>query len=135
MATSLAAADSTALPPEDARALGIIRRTLATDLRRLDPPAGTAAAPEARAPECAYDPEVVLASKAGLDSLRRRMYACYSWAQSHVLLDGDTLDRLSVLGALGRTESAERRKHLFLALDPVWRSVNEGTKRGARIAA
>jgi hypothetical protein len=128
VATSVAAADSAALPGEDARALGIMRRALAADLRRLDPPAQTTAA---RAPECAYNPELVLATKAGLDSLRRRIYACYSWAQSHVLLDGDTLDRLSVLGALGRTESTQRRKQLFLALDPVWRSVNGGNEAGS----
>lgn len=131
VAASLAAADSSALLPEDARALGTMRRTLAADLRRLDPPAGTPATPRAREPECAYDPDAVLASKSGVDSLRRRMYACYTWAQSHVVLDGDTLDRLSVLGALGWTESAERRKQLFLALDPVWRSVNRGNEAGS----
>ena len=108
-----------------------MRRTLAADLRRLDPPAKTAAVTQSREPECAYDPEVILASKAGLDSLRRRLYACYSWAQSHVLLDGDTLDRLSVLGTLSRTESAERRKQLFLALDPIWRSVNRRNEAGS----
>ncbi|HET6837552.1 MAG TPA: hypothetical protein VFH24_05880 [Gemmatimonadales bacterium] len=131
VAAALAAVDSAALPPDDARALGIMRRTLAADLRRLDPPAGAATSTENREPECAYRPEILLASQGGLDSLRRRMYACYSWAQSHVLVDGDTLDRLSVLGALGRTESAERRKQLFLALDPVWRSVNRGNEAGS----
>ena len=131
VATSLAAADSAALSREDARALRIMRRTLAADLRRLDPLAQSTAASRPSAPECAYDPEVVLASRAGLDSLRRRVYACYSWAQSHVLLDGDTLDRLSVLSALGRTESAQLRKQLFLALDPVWRSVNRENEAGS----
>ena len=38
--------------------------------------------------------------------------------------DGDTLDRLSILGTIGRTEDAARRRELFLALEPVWRSVN-----------
>jgi hypothetical protein len=56
--------------------------------------------------------------------LRSRIYACYGWAQSHVVLDGDTLDRLSIFGALGREDDASRRKRLFLALEPVWRSVN-----------
>ena len=64
----------------------------------------------------------------GLDSLRQRIYACYAWEQSHVAVDGDTLDRLSILGALGRTEDAERRRRLFLALDPVWRSVNRNSR-------
>jgi hypothetical protein len=36
----------------------------------------------------------------------------------------DTLDRLTVYGELARTESPEQRRRLFLALDPVWRSIN-----------
>jgi hypothetical protein len=131
LAASLAAADSAALPPDDGRALGVMRRTLATDLDPLNPPAPAAGPIENREPDCEYDPGVILTARNGLDSLRRRMYACYAWAQSHVLVDGDTLDRLSVLGALGRTESAARRKQLFLALDPVWRSVNRGNEAGS----
>jgi hypothetical protein len=128
LTASLAAVDTAALLPDDTRALGVMRRTLASDLGRLDLPAQPAAVAENRAPNCEYDPEAVLAGGSGLDSLRRRIYSCYSWAQSHVLVGGDTLDRLSVLGALGRTESAERRRQLFLALDPVWRSVNRGNE-------
>ena len=45
-------------------------------------------------------------------------------AQSHVVLGADTLDRLSILGALGSTDDAARRRALFLALEPVWRSIN-----------
>jgi hypothetical protein len=37
---------------------------------------------------------------------------------------GDTLDRLSVLTQVGRVENEGRRRQLFFALDPVWRSVN-----------
>ena len=56
-------------------------------------------------------PDPAAATPNGLDSLRARLYACYGWAQSHVVAEGDTLDRLSILGALGRTESpAERRE-------------------------
>ena len=131
VAASLTALDSASLPSDDARAVGVMRRALAADLGRLDPPAVPDASSRRPAPECAYDPAAVLASPNGLDSLRRRMYDCYSWAQSHVVLDGDTLDRLSVLGALGRTEGSKRRKQLFLALDPVWRSVNRGNEAGS----
>jgi hypothetical protein len=127
----LAAVDSAALPPNDARALGLMRRTLATDLGYIDPPAASAAVADNRRPDCEYDPNVILAARNGLDSLRRRMYACYSWAQSHVVVGTDTLDRLSILGALGRTESAGRRRELFLALDRVWRSVNRGNEVGS----
>jgi hypothetical protein len=129
--SSLAAVDSAALLPADARALGIMRRTLVTDLARIDPPAQKAAVTVKEALDCDYDPKVVLAGPNGLDSLRHRIYACYSWAQSHVVITGDTVDRLSVLGALGRTEGGEHRKQLFLALDPVWRSINRGNEAGS----
>jgi hypothetical protein len=43
-------------------------------------------------------------------------------------MEGDTLDRLSILGALGRTESPDVRRKLFLGLEPVWRSVNRDNR-------
>ncbi len=98
-----------------------MRGALARDLAPLsDAPAVRAP----RAPECGYDPVAVAATRRGLDSLRTRIYACYAWAQSHVATGGDTTDRLSVLGALGRTADAAARQRLFMALGPVWRSVN-----------
>lgn len=123
----LAAVDSAALRADDARALEIMRRTLARDLGALALP-GAAPAPAGaareRAPECAYDPEVASRGPGGRDSLRARMYACYGWAQSHVADGDDTLDRLTVLGALAHTDDPARRRALFLRLAPVWRSVN-----------
>ncbi|HWN17930.1 MAG TPA: hypothetical protein VNO19_03335 [Gemmatimonadales bacterium] len=120
---SLAAVDSTAWRGDDARALGIMRRTLARDLGAVSAPDASPATARS-APACDYDPGAVAAAPNGLDSLRKRLYACYGWAQSHLVAEGDTLDRLSVLGALGRTESPEVRRRLFLSLQPVWRSVN-----------
>jgi hypothetical protein len=118
----LAGIDSTALTREDARALGAMRRTLARDLDSLPTSGNSSAAP--REPSCSFDPGAIARLRHGLDSLRARIYACYAWAQSHVLLGSDTLDRLSVLAALGQTNDRERRRQLFLALDPVWRSMN-----------
>ncbi len=123
VASRLAAVDSGALSGNDARALGLMRRSLARDLRLITGPAGAASSPH-RPPDCDYDAPAVAARTNGLDSLRQRLYACYGWAQSHVIVDGDTLDRLSVLGALGRTDSPDARRRLFLSLVPVWRSVN-----------
>ncbi len=122
----LADVDSSALNEEDGRALGAMRRSLARDLTPLAVPA--AARPQ---PDCGYDAEAIAAVPGGLDSLRSRLYACYGWAQSHIVMDGDTLDRLSILGALGRTEDPGRRRALFLALRPVWRSVNAGGERSS----
>jgi hypothetical protein len=122
MARRLVDIDSAALTNEDTRALGIMRQTLARDLDSL--PLPTAATPTAVAPSCSFDPGAIAQLRNGLDSLRARIYACYAWAQSHVVVGTDTLDRLSVLAALGRTENSNRRRTLFLSLDPVWRSMN-----------
>ena len=122
LAELLAAVDSGALRGDDARALGTMRRTLAGDVGPLA--AATAAVPGGAAPDCVYDPAVVSAQPGGLDSLRRRIYACYGRAQARVAVRSDTMDRLSILGALGRTDEAPHRRELFFALAPVWRSVN-----------
>jgi hypothetical protein len=115
----MGAVDSVQLPAEDRRAFGVMRRALARDLTPVSAPAGPAAAAERR-PDCGYDP----GAAGGVDSLRARIYACYTWGQSRVVVGDDTLDRLTVYSELARTESRERRRRLFLALDPVWRSIN-----------
>jgi hypothetical protein len=99
-----------------------MRRTLMRDLDSLSLPATTITA--AHAPACDYDVPGLARSSKALDSLRARIYACYAWAQSHVVIQGDTMDRLTILASLGRTVDAGRRRELFLALDPVWRSIN-----------
>jgi len=120
----LAGIDSARMGDEDRRALGVMRRALGRELDSLGPPQSSSGVASASIPSCRYDPRSVARSSGGVDSLRKRIYSCYGWAQSHVKVGPDTLDRLTILGALGRTESAERRRQLFLALDPVWRSVN-----------
>ena len=124
----LAVVDSSALTTDDNRALDLMRRTLGRDLGPLvlpgPAPAGGSGTAGEPAPDCAYDPAALSRPPGGRDSLRARMYACYGWAQSHVA-DGDTtLDRLTVLGALGHTDDPARRRALFLRLAPVWRSMN-----------
>ncbi len=123
----LSAVDSAALGADDARALDIMRRTLSRDLGPLSVPGAAAAnsglAPALR-PACTYNPDSIARAAHGLDSLRARIYACYGWAQSHVPAGDDTLDRLTILGALGHTDDVARRRQLFLGLEPVWRSMN-----------
>jgi hypothetical protein len=117
--------DSAALQGEDRRALAQMRRTLQSNLDSLRPAHADSSVAMLRPPSCNYDAQAVKASSRGVDSLRARIYACYGWAQSHVLVDvGDTLDRLTILGALGRTDAPDARRQLFLSLDPVWRSMN-----------
>jgi hypothetical protein len=124
VAPQLAAIDSGALSGDDARALGVMRRTIGRDLSALPESAATSEASPQTRPECAYDAGTIGSGPNGLDSLRSRLYACYGWAQSHVTVGSDTLDRLSILGALSRTGDSAWRRQLFLSLDPVWRSIN-----------
>jgi hypothetical protein len=123
LVSRLQAVDSATLSDGDTRAFGTMRGVLARDLTPVRDSALRTTSSESR-PACQYDPAAIAASKNGLDSLRRRIYACYAWAQHHVPVGADTLDRLSVLDALGRTEDPAERRRLFLSLEPVWRSVN-----------
>ncbi len=127
----LAAVDSASLSPGDARALAVMRATVGRDLAPIGPTRTPAAAAADASPDCAYDPEAVSKTANGLDSLRVRIYACYGWAQHHVVVGKDTLDRLTVLGAIGRTADSMGRRRLFLSLAPVWRSINGDNETGS----
>ena len=105
-----------------------MRRTLVRDLGVVAAPTAPQAVAAETRPACDYDADAVVAGPNGLDSLRNRLYACYGWAQSHVIVADDTLDRLSILGALSRTEGSDLRRKLFLSLQPVWRSVNRDNR-------
>lgn len=59
-----------------------------------------------------------------VDTLAGQIYERYGAAAGRIIVAGDTLNRLAILGRLGREPDREKRRHLFLALDPVWRSVN-----------
>ena len=123
LSARLAVLDSAALFTEDRRALAVMRTTLDRDLTPVEQSAGSSTtAPTA--PDCDYDASAIGALTNGLDSLRSRIYACYAWSQHHVIVAGDSMDRLSVLSALGTTSDAEQRRRLFLSLEPTWRSVN-----------
>jgi len=124
LAPRLAAVDAGGLGAEDRRALDVMRGTFERDLGELSDAPTADDGVDASPPDCAYDARAVASASNGLDSLTRRVYACYGWAQHHVMLDGERMDRLTVLSALARTDDRARRRRLFLALDPVWRSVN-----------
>jgi hypothetical protein len=127
----LGAVDSTRLAGDDARAFGTMRLALDRGLTTLTDSGAAGSSPTRGRPDCEYDPAAIAATRNGLDSLRRRLYACYGWAQSHVAVGNNTMDRLSVLGELGRTEDPAERRRLFLALEPVWRSVNADNGPGS----
>jgi len=117
----LRAADSAALDTVDQRALGVMRLTARAELAAdsaTGPPADTAR------PDCAYSARAIAALAHGLDSLAARMDACYSYEAMHVMVDGQRLDRLGVLGRMTSEPSAAERRRLFLTLVPLFQSVN-----------
>jgi hypothetical protein len=59
-----------------------------------------------------------------LTALGDSVLAAYGRAASRVVVEGDTLNRLAILGLLSRTDDSARRERLFLALEPTWQSVN-----------
>jgi hypothetical protein len=104
---------------EEARAREAMRSALADALPA--PEAGPARETGAK-PPCDYDAAALAAE--GLDALSRRIYACYGEAARNVRYGDETIDRLTVFARLAETADAGQRRRLFLALDPVWRSVN-----------
>ena len=126
VAARLDGVDSAGLHDEDRRALAQMRRTLQSSLDSLTSPHAESSTGTLRPSGCSYDARAVAASPRGVDSLQARIYACYGWAQSHVVVADDTLDRLTILGTLGRTADPDLRRRLFLSLNPVWRSINGG---------
>lgn len=114
---------------EDRRALEMVRRTLDRDLpeEREEPAAGAGGAATGSEPEridCAYDASALAASADGLETLSGRMYACFGRAAANLPFEGRILDRLTVFSLLPVTDDPERRRRLFLAFDPVWRSID-----------
>jgi hypothetical protein len=122
---ALARVDADAFGGEDARALSVMRLALARDLAPIVAGAAVTTAPAASDPTCPPD------ASGELDSLRARIYACYGRAQSRLPLGTDTLDRLTILGRLGATDDPARRRELFLALRPVWQSMDGDGRAGS----
>lgn len=119
--TLIEAVPSQRLSKRDARALAFVKEQLAE--LESSPARRSAEAAASGPPDCG-EPYPAALRTAGLDSLTERTFACYGAAARRIVVDGDTLDRLSILGLLGRGDDPERRRRLFLALAPVWRSVN-----------
>jgi hypothetical protein len=58
------------------------------------------------------------------NAYRRHVYDCFGRAAKAVVAGNDTVDRLTILDRITETPDAAERKRLFLALAPVWRTVN-----------
>lgn len=102
-------------PPDSVVAKAV--RTAAGHLPDPAHSAGPASRPACRTP-------IASAPDATAADLEAAIFACYGVATRDLIVDGDTLDRLSILGLLGTTPDRARRERLFRALEPVWLSVN-----------
>lgn len=85
----------------------------------LDLPAA-AAAPSAAPADC----DEPFPSGATLATMRARTYACYSHAATTIPIDGRRSDRLSLLREVALTEDPGRRRALYLAMHPMFRTIN-----------
>jgi hypothetical protein len=117
--TAQALLDSaTSADPEDRRALATMRDVLAGEL----------AEPLTGAPETAIDCAGDLVSQAGGGDdpapLSAALYRCYGQAAMAIALDGETVDRLTILARLRGEVDRDARRRLFEALLPLGRVVN-----------
>jgi hypothetical protein len=115
----------------DARELQARHQRLLADFRALAP--GDTPAPAMRLINTYLDqtrpaqtaPAVcgTTSPESGTQALQRMLYACYSEAAAHLVVDGMPRDRLWILHELATTGDPVRRERLFRALEPLFRSV------------
>ncbi len=63
-------------------------------------------------------------AKSAVGPLTDWIYGCFGSAAGRIVVRGETLNRLEVLGRLGHRPDSAQRRELFLSLAPVWRSIN-----------
>ena len=97
----VAAIDTSRLRPDDRTALATLSTTLATDL--ADDP-GAREPSEAHASCGAADavPALATGDTTAANTFRRHLYDCFGRAATHVVVGGDTADRLTILGLARR---------------------------------
>ena len=119
---TLAAIRADPRSPDDRRALAAMRRAFEEELEEVTSPSPGSEASVSL--DCAYDPAQLADGVNGLKNLSDRMYACFGRAAADLSFEGQALDRLTILSLLALTDDEARRRRLFLALEPVWRSIN-----------
>lgn len=115
----IARVPATGLSPADSGAFGFLQEEFA----RLAGEDTDRPRPDETPPDCSQ-PYPSRLRTATLEALTARTFACYGAATRNIVVGRDTLDRLAILGLLGRTDDPARRQRLFLALQPIWRAVN-----------
>ena len=93
------------LNPSDARAFDFLR----DEFTRLSSEDRERPRPDETPPDCA-EPYPSRLRTATLEVLTARTFACYGAAARNIVVGRDTLDRLAILGLLGRTDNPARRR-------------------------
>jgi hypothetical protein len=100
------------LSKTDARAVTLMRASLADfpeDASTLSP---SSKCQNAQKPDLAYD------------ALRAALYSCFDELGNKLQFEGGTVNRVSAFGLLGQLKEPKRRKKLFLAFNPLWEAIN-----------
>jgi hypothetical protein len=113
VASRLANLQTHALSKEDARAVMIMKKALAS-------------MPEGSPSSLEPSGHCKDAQQSTLDyaALRHALYACFDEYGNNIEFEGKKLTRVSALEMLGRLDDAKRRKQLFFAFNPLWQSIN-----------
>ncbi len=107
---ALARVDETRLSPQDRRALAAIRSGIEFRTSASLAPTG----------DCA---DAARASATGRE-LRTALYTCFSSVGDAVAFEGRHYSRVAALQLLEQLDEPERRRALFMAMEPLWRAVN-----------
>ncbi|MFM7273229.1 MAG: hypothetical protein ACKO4A_05140, partial [Gammaproteobacteria bacterium] len=112
-----AAAMQAALQAGEGAAVQRMRAAFAEGDLELPPIAAATGVPP---PDCGtpFPPDATLAQ------MRARTYACYSRAATTIRVEGGLSDRLSVLREVALTEDPARRRALYEAMRPMFRTIN-----------
>src|SRR5262245_52892765 len=116
VAAAIAKLSPAELSANDTRALSIIPKSLDSDF------------PEDLANSSSLQPSghCSEAPRRDLDArkLRDALLACFDEIGNNLQSDGKTWTRVDAMGALAMLDDPQRRKSLFLAMLPLWQSVN-----------
>jgi hypothetical protein len=122
VAAALDQVPAAGLAGEDRRAFDLVRAALDGDLAPRQAAAEEPAAP-APSSDCA-EPAATFLAAHDEAALRARTYRCYGDAARSIAFAGETLDRLTVLARMAAEPDPARRRALFDALRPLFRSVD-----------